>query len=177
MDTRDRVLSRIFRVAGARDPADENTEREVEEAWRNKSAVRFLERIRENADRLLDCQTRGGRLRFRGLFRLSGKLEVIYDLVADPLETTNLAQDPRYQTILQNLRQRIDSSGRSGAERGNDRTDRTGLERFFERGDIHSPAGIDCDRTERHTEHGRQARMRVVRLNGGGDRLAGRKLP
>ena len=45
MDTRDRVLSRIFRVAGARDPADENTEREVEEAWRNKSAVRFLERL------------------------------------------------------------------------------------------------------------------------------------
>ena len=50
MDTRDRVLGRIFRMAGARDPADENTEREVEEAWRNKSAVRFLERIPVDVD-------------------------------------------------------------------------------------------------------------------------------
>jgi len=42
---RDRALVRIFRLAGARDPRDENTERAVEEKWRNESALRFLRRL------------------------------------------------------------------------------------------------------------------------------------
>src|SRR3954453_13752483 len=42
---RDRALVRIFRLAGARDPRDENTKRAVEEKWRNESALRFLRRL------------------------------------------------------------------------------------------------------------------------------------
>jgi arylsulfatase A-like enzyme len=48
----------------------------------------------------------GGRYKYLKYIDPSPNYEVIYDLVNDPLETTNLAQDPRYQTILESLRQR-----------------------------------------------------------------------
>ncbi|HXT17164.1 MAG TPA: sulfatase/phosphatase domain-containing protein, partial [Gemmatimonadaceae bacterium] len=48
----------------------------------------------------------GGRYKYLKYVDPTPNYEVLYDLQTDPLETTNLAQDPRYQTILQTLRER-----------------------------------------------------------------------
>jgi arylsulfatase A-like enzyme len=49
----------------------------------------------------------GGRYKYLKYIDPTPNYEVLYDLVVDPLETTNLVNDPRYQTILENLRTRF----------------------------------------------------------------------
>jgi arylsulfatase A-like enzyme len=46
----------------------------------------------------------GGRYKYLKYIDPIPNYEVLYDLQADPFETTNFAQDPRYQTILDSLR-------------------------------------------------------------------------
>jgi arylsulfatase A-like enzyme len=48
----------------------------------------------------------GGRYKYLRYLDPDPNYEVVYDLVADPNETTNHAQDPSYQAILSQLRQR-----------------------------------------------------------------------
>ena len=48
----------------------------------------------------------GGRYKYLVYVDPQPNYEVLYDLVADPHETTNLAADPRYASILSTLRQR-----------------------------------------------------------------------
>ena len=48
----------------------------------------------------------GGRYKYLRYLDPNPNYEVLYDLVADPNETTNYAQDPNYQAILDRLRQR-----------------------------------------------------------------------
>ena len=48
----------------------------------------------------------GGRYKYLRYIDPNPNYEVLYDLVVDPNETTNFAQDPAYQTILTQLRAR-----------------------------------------------------------------------
>ena len=41
------------------------------------------------------------------LFAPKRPLEELYDIEADPYETLNLAEDPKYETVLRSLRQRL----------------------------------------------------------------------
>jgi arylsulfatase A-like enzyme len=48
----------------------------------------------------------GGRYKYLRYLDPNPNYEVLYDLVADPNETTNFAQDARYSAVLDRLRQR-----------------------------------------------------------------------
>ena len=48
----------------------------------------------------------GGRYKYLRYLEPNPNYEVLYDLVADPNETTNFAQDARYSAVLDRLRQR-----------------------------------------------------------------------
>jgi len=74
-------------------------------AWREDIFVEHLmmhPRIRKHEG------VRNSRYKYARYFESNPLLEELYDLVRDPLETTNLASDPEYNGLLGELRERTD---------------------------------------------------------------------
>ena len=74
-------------------------------AWRNDF---FVEHLFENPEIPKHEGVRGERYKYARYFEQDPVYEELYDLVADPMETKNLAGDPDYFEILTELRRRTD---------------------------------------------------------------------
>ncbi len=68
----------------------------------------FVEHLMENAEIPKHEGVRGERYKYARYFEQEPVYEELYDLLADPMETRNLAADPDYLEILAALRRRTD---------------------------------------------------------------------
>jgi len=68
----------------------------------------FVEHLMENAEIPKHEGVRGERYKYARYFEQEPVYEELYDLLADPMETRNLAADPDYLEILTALRRRTD---------------------------------------------------------------------
>ena len=78
---------------------------EEPEDWRTDF---FVEHLMEHKQIVKHEGVRGQRYKYARYFELDPLYEELYDLEADPLETTNLAADPAHAEVLAMLRQRCD---------------------------------------------------------------------
>lgn len=75
------------------------------EGWRSDF---FVEHLMEHPQIPKHEGVRGERYKYARYFEQDPVYEELYDLVADPMETNNLAGDPDYREILTELRRRTD---------------------------------------------------------------------
>jgi arylsulfatase A-like enzyme len=68
----------------------------------------FVEHLFEHAEIPKHEGVRGERHKYARYFEQEPVYEELYDLLLDPMETRNLAQDPDYLEILTELRRRTD---------------------------------------------------------------------